>query len=344
MSQRLRLLDFRQSRGAQSVGLCQQNLPGLASMVNAAQRRLLYAKEAGDEGWFGTWAEMVFAVQTPGFYITPPRGVARVERAAACDKPIPVQNQFFEYLDLGVGPQSPLQCRRQHVGQLYSRNFAVTFTDLSNPPQNIIAYASDPRDIAAAKRVLLQGLDANNNALTQFDNGMQVQGQFITLESPFAVGALPVNSITGIQKDVTYGPVLISQLDPTTAAQVPLVTMEPGETTAWYRRYFLGDSFKACCRASNQVTAIVKLELVPAVIDTDYLLIQNLEALIHECQAIRYSEMDSTQAKQDSVFHHNQAIKLLMGEMAHYFGIDTPAVNIEPFGTAKLERLNISMR
>lgn len=343
MAQRLRLLDFRQSRGAQAVGLCQQNLPALGSMVNAAQRRLIYAKEAGEEGWHGSWAEMVFNVQVPGYTVTAPRGVARIERAAACDRPIPVQNQFFEYLDFGVGPQSPLKCRGPHSSQLYARNYAVTFTDLTNPPQNIAVYATDQRDIAAAKRVLIQGLDSNNNPIISTDNGVQVQGEFVTLESPFSVATLPVNSITGIQKDVTYGPVTIAQIDPNTGNQITLLTMEPGETTAYYPRYFLGQ-FAQHCRQGNQVMAIVKLELIPAVVDTDYLLIQNLEALIHECQAIRYSEMDSGSAKQQAAFHHNEAIKLLIGEAAHYHGKDTPAVNIQPFGSAHLSKLNISMR
>jgi len=90
-----------------------------------------------------------------------------------------------------------------------------------------------------------------------------------------------------------------------------------------------------------QVTGIVKLDLVPVMVDTDYLLINNLEAIIEECQSIRYSQMDTPAAKQMAAERHIQAIRLLNGEIAHYLGLDMPAVNVAPFGSARLERRNI---
>ena len=55
---RLRLYDCRASRLPQTVGLCTDNVPGIAAFVNSAQRRLLMCKESCDEGWWGTWAEI----------------------------------------------------------------------------------------------------------------------------------------------------------------------------------------------------------------------------------------------------------------------------------------------
>jgi len=175
-----------------------------------------------------------------------------------------------------------------------------------------------------------------------------VQGVYLTLASPFVATQFIVGQITGIQKDVTAGQVQIVAIDPTTGAQTTLLTMEPGETTAWYRRYFLASLPNDCCRLPPftvpqplTVTAIAKLELIPVVTDPDFLLIQNLEALKHEAMAYRYSKMDTAEAKKLEADNHLAAIRLLIGEIRHYLGQDLPAINFSPFGSARLSRQRI---
>jgi hypothetical protein len=77
------------------------------------------------------------------------------------------------------------------------------------------------------------------------------------------------------------------------------------------------------------------------VVPTDWLLIQNLEAIINECQSIRTSEMDSTSAQQMSLKFHADAIRMLVGESSHYLGLNLPAVRFSPFGDARLTRQKI---
>src|SRR6185369_7521281 len=98
MAQRLRLYDVRISRFPPLLGLCKDDVPRICEYVNAAQARLLNAKEAGDESWWGTWAEILFNVSRDQPYITLPREIARIESINVCDHPRPVRNQFFEYL------------------------------------------------------------------------------------------------------------------------------------------------------------------------------------------------------------------------------------------------------
>lgn len=337
---------MRLSRLGQSVGLCQTDVLGHANYLNSAQQRLLYAKEAGDEGWWGTWAEMVFNVSRNSPYLTTPRGVARLESLSVCDNPVNVQNQFYEYLQFGNG-RLPKQFKcSDNVGllQVLSRNNVPTFTDLTNAPQYLVAYLSDSRDVG--RRVLLQGLDANQKTIYSLDTQNQVTGIFVALESPSVVSPMTFSEISGIQKDVTYGPVQIFQRDPVSGAEILLLTMEPSEQTAWYRRYYLDTLPCGCCPApvpsvtscpAVQVRAIAKLELVPVAVDTDYLLIQNPEALIAECQSIRYADMDQVNAKQMSQERHIAAIRLLNGELNHYLGTNDPAVDFAPFGSARLE-------
>lgn len=278
--------------------------------------------------------------------------VARLEGVNICDRPIPLQNQFFEYLQFGNGrlPKQSLSCHSR-ITQIYTRNNVPTFVDLAPPPQLLQVYATDPQDLApAGKRVLIQGTDTSNTPFWSVDGTNRVLGQFLTLQAPFVAMPMALNSITGIQKDLTAGQVKFYQVDPVTGNQVLLLTMQPNETTASYRRYYFDRLPASCCQPQIppavvpqplRVTAIVKLELIPVIEDTDYCLIQNLEAITEECSSIRYSEIDTESAKKMAAERHKQAIGLLRGELAHYLGIDNPAVEFAPFGSARLEKLKI---
>jgi hypothetical protein len=349
--QRLRLYDVRTSSLPSTIGLCASDLQGIAEVTNTAQRRLLYCKEAAETGWYGGWAEVRFNVSRTNPFVTFDNSVARLEYVDICQRPVDLNNQFVEYLRYGSG-RLPKLFAQGHCGcfapQVYTRNNVPTFVDLTNPPQFIAAYATDPTDIG--KRVLMQGTDNNNNVITSQDLFQRAQGQFESLTSPFIQWPMQFNSITGIQKDITNGPVQIFQVDPTSGNQVLLVTMQGSEQTAWYRRYFFHSLPFNCCTftgpnpcspiqpvESVQVHAIVKLEFIPVQYDTDYCLIQNLEALKQEAMAVRYSSMDSTQSKQLEAQKHREAVRYLNGELNHYEGSDHPAIQVSVFGSARLE-------
>lgn len=365
MPQRLRLGDVILSRAPASIGLCQADLPSIANSVNAAQRRLLQAPEGGDEGWYGTFAEMVFQVSRDNPYLTLPRSVARVEQMQICERPVFVQNNFYEYLKYGNG-RLPKTFRGQSgwwrcYQEAYTRNNVPLFTDMTTPPNFIAVYLTDPADVG--KRVLIQGKDSVGNTVTSQDGPMQVQGEYVTLttgaNTPFATTVATYSEITGIQKDVTTGAVQFFQLNPTTAAQILLLTMEPSEETAWYRRYYINGLPSGCCPAATcptvtcttalspavpaQILVIAKLDLIPARVPSDYLLIQDLEALTEEMQSVRYSEIDTPTAQQMSLAKHKLAIGFLNGQLIHVYGKELPAVQFKPFGSASLERVHVGM-
>lgn len=342
--QRLRLYDLRVTDLPADLGLCQDNVPALAAIVNSAQQRLLYAREAGDDGWWGGWAEIAFNVSRTAPYITLPREIARLEALNICDRPVPIQNSFFEYLRFGNGRLPKNFACLPRLMQGYARNNAITFYDLTHAPQLLRAYMTDATD--AGKRVLFQGLDANNSIIYSLEPQGQTTGVFVTLQAPFGTAPMTFNNLTGIQKDATAGQVQIYQVDPVTGEQVLLLTMEPSETTASYRRYYLDSLPCNCCATPGnpttvQVKAIAKLELIPVMVDTDYCLIQNREAIREECHSIRYSRMDTPSAKGMASERHAQAIRLLNGELNHYMGMDFPAVEVRPFGSARLSHQKI---
>lgn len=347
MPQRLRLYDCRNSRLPRVLGLCKDDTPAICEAVNGAQQRLLFCREAGEESWYGTWAEILFYVRRDAPYITLPREVARLEAVNVCTNPVVVNNQFYEFLQFGNGQMPKCRTACGPPLQGYARNNAVTFVDLTSPPQLITAYITNPADVG--KRTLVQGLDQNNTLLSTIDVFNRVNGIFLTLQSPFVTSPLSFNTITAIQKDVTIGEVQFFQTDPNTGAEVLLLTMQPTETTAWYRRYLFYPLASSCCATTTSdgtnipVTAIAKLEIIPVASDTDFCLIQSLEALISECQSIRMSEMDTPVAQQMSIKFHMDAVRLLNAQLGHYFGIRQPALGFYPFGSAKLDRVDIAM-
>lgn len=345
---RLRGWDVRTSRAPGLIGLCQSDPVDVFRVLNAAQERLLYDEASGDEGWWGTWAEMVLTgtVTKTQPYFTAPREVARVDLVAVCDKARPVHSQFYEYLQFGNGrlPKlCPWACERGRPAA-YTRNNAVTFTDLYNAPQHIRIFSTDPTDATNGLRVLLQGHDQNGAPVYTEDpvSGQQVNGEYVSFATPFAASAYQWQDLTGIQKDITLGVISIFQVDPTSGQQVLLLTMEPSEQTASYRRYFFTPLPLGCCNLCQgplQVSAIVKLDLIPVQTDSDYCLIQNLEAITEEFQAMRLEEIDSTSAKAESVLHHKRAIALLNGEIRHFLGYNEPAIECKVFGSDRLRRV-----
>jgi len=340
---RNRLIDFRLSRGPQSIGLCQADTLGCAQFVNAATQRLLLARESGDTGWWGTWARMVFNVDKDDPFITLPREVARLINVDICRSPVNVQNEFYEFLSFGIGLQESKtatgRCRNRtcDLMEVYDRGTYPSFIDLDKN-RILRAYITDNRDIGA--RILVQGTDTSDNPIISLDGTDDILGVMLDGTMPFVDSPI-LNSLTGIQKGVTAGPVRFYQVDPDTSVQELILTMEPSEQVAGYRRYFLGGLPRNCCDPGSdvtkvQVTALAKLEFVPVKVDTDYLLIGNIEALIAECESVRYSSMDSPTAKQMSQERHGQAIRLLQGELVHQLGREMPAISFSPFGSAHL--------
>lgn len=351
MPTRLRLFDFRMSDAPGLVGLCREDVVGVANLVNAVQERLLYCDEAGDDGWWGGWAEVLMQASRTTPYVTLPRQIARIEFADVCDKPIALNNQFTEYLRFGNG-RLPKTCHQSShcLTAAYTRNDAVVFIEPPTAPFFLQVFALDPADVQAAARLLFQGPDANGNIIYSQDGNSEVTGEYVSLASPFASSVNSFARLTGIQKDVTVGAVQIMSVDATTGVQTLILTMEPSEQVACYKRYYF-NSLPCTCPVSQgcvtpqaiPIRAIVKLDLIPATVDQDWLLIQSLQALVEESQSKRMAGIDGMEAKAESANRHKAAVKMLNGQLTHAVGKNNPAIRFSPFGSARLERVRIGM-
>ena len=342
---RLRLYDVRLGRLSEAVGITQGDIVGMAELINAAQLRLITAREIGDTGFWGGWARTAFEVSRESPYLTLPRTIARIINLDVCRHPIRIQNEFYEFMEFGIGKQPSF---RNRCGRLeaFDRGVYPTFVDM--PANSFVrVYLVDGSD-SGGQRTLIQGFDSNGQRVISQDGYNQVEGIFLPLVAPFVDCPIAMTRITGIQKDVTAGPLRYFAVDRDTGVETPILVMDPGELVSGYRRYYLNGLPNSCCGNGTpgtlQVEGIAKLELLPVTVDTDYLLIQNIEALIAECKSIRYGNIDNPEAKALARDHHKEAIGLLQGEIKHYLGTDEPAIVYAPLGSARLERVKISMQ
>lgn len=332
---RLTVHEILASSIPQAVGLCASDLPSVLNYLNEATQRLMSAPELGEAGWYGAYQKVVFSVNPLNPYVTTPREVARLEDIDICGKPIRVQNQFFEFLLFGSGLRRPSCGKLCGPTQAFDRGMVPTWVDVpvGNTVRVFLTNAADKN-----KRVFFKATDSNGQPIYTIDNGVQVNGFFVSLDSPFtdSLYTLAAAGIQGIQKDTTLGPVSIYGVDPTTGAQTLLATLAPNENVPSYRRYYLDKLPRSCFECSTitpvQMTAMALLEYVPLTCDTDFLLIGNLPAMKMECMAIRLEGMDNPTAKGEAAAHHKSAIRYLQGEIIKMEGRQQPALGYHPFG------------
>lgn len=344
---RVTLRDFMVSRGPQAIGLCTTDTSGCAAAVNAATQRLMFSFESGDAG-LGAWgfAELAFDVDPSDPLITLPRGFSRAIAVDVCSYPVSIHNQWFEFLRWGSGKQPKSACSSPSIcgsTSVFDRGIFPVAHDVVPPNQKIAAYLTDSADVG--KRTLIGGLDANGQIIRELDGLVQVQGTFLELAAPFVQTSMVLSKVTAIQKDITLGDIAYYAVDTVTADQTFLVRLAAGETAAAFRRYQLTNLPASCCNlpasTTVQVLALCKTDYVPVVSPTDFLCVPNLEALIEECQSVRYSGVDQPSAAQLALVHHRNAIRFLQGQSVHEYGRTKPAVGFAPFGGARLSAMKI---
>jgi len=336
---------FRAQWPAEATGICQAD-PQVVAYCNDSQERLLMDPMAPSEGWWGgtVTLNLTASVNSGAAYVVTPREIGRLTDVAVCGRAIRIRNGFYEYLQFGRGLQ-PKACRSGLCGsqlQAYERDNVVTFAPLLPTPQLIRVYPTDVRDIG--RRVLLQGRDQNKQVILTTDpgTGLSAPGEYLQLASPFSTSVNQFSGqMEGVQKDQTWGPLQFFQVDPVSGVEVPLSTMDPNEGVASYRRYLINGipSNNLCCTSPGsplQLTAQGRLDFIPVANETDYLTIPNVPALLEEAQACRFRRMENGMGQ--SVYHHQQALALLCGQLDAMEGKVNTAISVPIWGSSRPRR------
>lgn len=337
------LSTFRSQWPAEAMGVCQADT-AVSAYCNEAQQRLLIDPLCPDEGWANGWVRLnlTATVQFQSAYVTVPQEIVRLIVIDVCRHPIRIRNGFWEFMEFSPGLR-PKTCKANGCDdefQAYERDNVPTLTDLVGT-KIVRIYPTDARDVG--RRVLLQGKDQNGMVILTTDpgTGRSASGEYIPLAFPFVDSVNQYSLITGDQKDQTFGPIQMFQVDPATGAELPLSSMEPNEAAGWYRRYLISGipNHNLCCaKPPNplQIEAQGRLAFKAVQNETDFLTITNTPALIEESMSIRFSRMDSTTAAQMSALHHQRALALLFGELDATYGKTNTAVRVPLFGSQRL--------
>lgn len=324
------------------------------ALLNKAQLRLANAGR-----WWGTFQAMRVCI-TDGC-ITWPRSVKTIEAMNLCGYGIPVRNQWFEYREnvcaprIGCGTNAGSQggwngwngCTQE---QLLDRNTVCQFTNLPSYCQ-IRIYPTVTTD--AGKTVILQGNDQNGQPIRTIINGSYGYGEQVTLANPFVTSGFSFLPplLTGVQKQVTSGNLLVFAYDPATDTETQIAVWEPSETAPVYRRTRLAylprrgaTSQGGCCDRGNGceprlvcqgpvADAMVRMEFIPALVDTDWLFISHLEAIEHAMISIK---LKNEREYAESEVEYKEAIRLLRQQLDAYDPPERQVVNVEVMGTAGL--------
>jgi hypothetical protein len=327
-------------------------------LLNEAQERLA---EMGK--WWGTYKKLRICV-TAGC-ITWPREVKTVEAMNVCGDNIPIQNQWYEFQTDERAPRTGCGREGCEQDQLLDRGIVYQYRDFTGASK-IRIYPDLTAD--AGKRVLLQGLDVNGNPIRTLDavTGEYVWGEYVTLPNPAVTAYVETVSVfkqpglTGAQKPLTQGSLTIVAVNQSTGVQTQIAIWAPSEQNPEYRRTYLINMPQVCggtsgCNATAEndcidhgdgcvppdeactntvIEAIVRLEFIPAVVDSDWLFIGNLQAVKHMMKAIQKEDRNQYPEAEREI---QLALRALRNELEAYSPNERSVINVQPFGSAKIE-------
>jgi hypothetical protein len=166
---------------------------------------------------------------------------------------------------------------------LQDKNTAASFATTQGTNKKIRVYPTHASDVG--KKIIIQGYDSNGIWVRTSYGGLVQDGEQVTLALPHTDTATiwgpqpnkgcngaPVNVI----KDRTNYRVLLYSLNTDDATEIQLARYEPNETEPMYRVVTIPNFRTTCGCDSSTLTAIVSLQHVPVVNDTDFLLFQNM--------------------------------------------------------------------
>ena len=318
--------DARSSNEIQTaVGSC-NNQDEFKQRVNDGTRRLMYR---GD--WPGTQLPIHLTVRRG--IVTLPRLVGSVRYINITRKYLPVWNGLWTFLPHSWG--TTLGCcltdnwLDPYAPSITAYGSSATF---DQPPTSscVLQISGIPDDTGAV--VQFFGTDPQGNALrTDNGDGTFSDGISLTLNQPFTVGTQLVQTVSRVIKPVTQGQISLFSLDTVSGAQTLLAIYDPSDTNPSFAQYNL---HAACCNPTVtwSAVAMVKLKFIPAMVDSDLVMIPNLSALALFIKGVRYAEQGD---RASALGYQADAVKELNLQYADARPNNQIPININAFGSAE---------
>lgn len=287
----------------------------ITAIVNEVQERLLP---------FNPWGSFArFRCQASDGLIVLPNEVAAVWAWATSNVPMKARDMAFEFVETTQGIQSSTNPSRQAL----DRGNTPVFRQITGITNNVKVYNDLTDDNNTP--VLLLGYDENGNWIRKRQAGVWKDG-ILVLSSTVGVIALNdagnpqiFSTITGVQLSRRNGPVRLYSVDSITAATEFLAVYQYHETKPNYRVFYIPE-LDIVASTTNPITidCVVKMELVPVVEDTDYLLVSCLPAIKDMGSAIIAAENEPVQENKAKSIAAGLALARadLEAELRHYVG------------------------
>ena len=256
--------------------------------LNEATRRLL---RRGD--WAGTVVPMNLVARKG--IVCWPRMVGFVRKLKTNRHPVSLRNNWYDFPDhrheINWSDGNPCACVAQGRRATYQDIF-----DTGGIIYAIPQFSADNGNKLTIFGTTSTGLPIQTDNL----DGTFSDGFTLTMSTTSALGSYTpflVGHITRALKDVTQGIVQLFAMDPTTGIYQDIAGYQGGETNPEYETSRLQDPHAGVDKAIPLV-ALIKVKYIPAVVDTDLVLIQNLDALKDYMQSLQYREAgDEAQAQ-----------------------------------------------
>jgi hypothetical protein len=306
--------------------------------VNNAQQRL---SEMGQ--WWGTYRRIWVCLSSA--CVTWPREVANPQGFRICNQGIDLVNEWYEFGESVKGFDDDL-CGPP---SLVERPNACQFLD-TTALSKIRIYPTVAAD--AGVKILLQGIEGNGNPIRTEVGTSYVDGEQVTLASPFVTTTFEFAApgLLGVQKPITKGRLNVFSVDPDSGLETKIAIWEASEVNPSYRRHWIPNmpGASSCCATTgngcsaapecSDITgeAIVRLEFIPATVDTDWLFISNLQAVACGVRAISYEEKNNQSGAE---IEWARAIRILRNELEKYSPATLTRVNVQPHGSAHPRRI-----
>ena len=255
-----------------------------------------------------------------------------------------LSNHWYEFMPMEAGMVSHYRaCNCGGTINVVADGMSPVYRQIEcNQEMYIRAYIDRNTDVG--KTITLFGINNNGQPIRSLrDDGTYQDGVILTFAKPYVSTSFPVRKITKVIKDTTDGNITLWQYDATNDVLLDMATYEPGETAPSYRHskimgYRAGCNCSGTCGGLTRIQALVKLEFVPVVYDTDLVLIENVDALATAMQSIKASDAYDPKTAEAEMA---RAVHELNLELSNRFPIDQIPVIVNAFGTASPRRHGI---
>jgi hypothetical protein len=249
----------------------------------------------------GDWKDLLLPIEIciKRGCATFPRFVAEVRKMySKRHGTIEMRNVWWQFLDTGWRRHWDGWCN-EHCGgerQMQFEYRAPTSDEICGTTNYLRFYINAPQDVGATCTVF--GRDDNGQPLqTQNGDGSWSMGLTLTAIMPYAQSATFVSHIDRVVMSATQSTKYLYAFNNTSQSLYLLSEYYPSETNPSYLRYrLIGGiprySGSTCCSGGNvdRVIALVKIKHVPVSDPTDWIPIDNREALLDGFKAIKLAD------------------------------------------------------